>query len=153
MTDSLQPMDYSMSGFSVLHDLSVFTQTHVQSSHPMMPSNRDAIQSSHPLSLLSPLALNLSEHHSLFQWISSSLKGLISTGHISFYFLWINPWCKVARRIYLYHLYDAVGIDLAFGKKNVVVIDILSKVELMKQGFRQQTCAKSDLATGWGMLD
>ena len=31
----------------------------------------DAIQPSHPLSSLSPLALNLSQHQGLFQWVSS----------------------------------------------------------------------------------
>ena len=32
----------------------------------------DAIQPSHPLSILSPPALNPSQHHSLFQWVNSS---------------------------------------------------------------------------------
>ena len=32
----------------------------------------DAIQSSHPLPSPSPPALNLSQHHSLFKWVSSS---------------------------------------------------------------------------------
>ena len=36
------------------------------------PLSRDAIQSSHPLSSPSPPALNLSQHQSLFQWVSSS---------------------------------------------------------------------------------
>ena len=42
-----------------------FTQTHV---HWV----GDAIQPSHPPSSPSPLAFNLSQHQSLFQWISSS---------------------------------------------------------------------------------
>ena len=36
------------------------------------PSVGDAIQPSHPLSSPSPLALNLSQHQGLFQWVSSS---------------------------------------------------------------------------------
>ena len=52
-------MDYSMSGFPVLHCLPEFVQTHVHWFD-------DAIQPSHPLSP-SP-ALNLSQHQGLFQW-------------------------------------------------------------------------------------
>ena len=59
------PMDCSMSGLPVLHCLPEFTQTHV---HWV----GDAIQPSHPLSPPSPPALNLSQHQSLFQWVSSS---------------------------------------------------------------------------------
>ena len=57
--NSLDPMDWSMSGLSVHHSLPDFAQTHV-----LWVS--DAIQPSHPLS--PPfLALNLSQHHGLFQ--------------------------------------------------------------------------------------
>ena len=49
------PMDYSMPGFPVHHQLPECTQTHV---HWVS----DAIQPPHPLSLPSPPALNLSEH-------------------------------------------------------------------------------------------
>ena len=59
------PMDCSMPGFAVLHCLLEFAQTHV---HWVC----DAIQWSHPLSPLSPPALNLSQHPSLFQWVNSS---------------------------------------------------------------------------------
>ena len=58
------PMDCSMPGFSVLHYLPEFVQTHV---HWVS----DAIQPSHPLSSPSPPALNLSQHPDLFQWVSS----------------------------------------------------------------------------------
>ena len=61
------PMNYSMSGFHVLHDLPEFAQTRV-----LWVS--DAIQSSHPLSPSSPLALNLSYHQGLFQWVGSSYQ-------------------------------------------------------------------------------
>ena len=59
------PVDCSMPGFSVLHHLLEFAQTHV---HWVS----DVIQSSHPLSPPSPPALNLSQHQGLFQWIDSS---------------------------------------------------------------------------------
>ena len=59
------PMNCSTPGFSVLHYLSEFAQTHVN-------CVSDAIQLSDPLSLPSPLALNFSQHQDLFQWISSS---------------------------------------------------------------------------------
>ena len=51
------PMDYSMPGFPVLHQLPEPAQTHV---HQV----RDAIQPSHPLSSPSPSAFNLSQNQS-----------------------------------------------------------------------------------------
>ena len=59
------PMDCSTSGFSALYYFPELPQTHV---HWV----GDAIQPSHPLSLPVPPVLNLSQHHSLFQWVSSS---------------------------------------------------------------------------------
>ena len=58
------PMDCSTPGFSVHHHLPRFAQTHV---HQVS----DTTQPSQPLLPPSPLALNLSQHQSLFQWISS----------------------------------------------------------------------------------
>ena len=58
------PMDHSMPGLPVHHQLLEFTQTHV---HWV----GDAIQTSHPLLSPSPPALNLSQHQGLFQWVSS----------------------------------------------------------------------------------
>ena len=58
------PMNRSMPGLPVHHQLPEFTQTH--------PSIRDAIQPSHPLSSPSPPAPNPSQHQSLFQWVNSS---------------------------------------------------------------------------------
>ena len=58
------PMDCSMTGFLVFHQLLEVAQTHV---HHVS----DAIQSFHPLSSLSPTALNLSQHQGLFQWVAS----------------------------------------------------------------------------------
>ena len=59
------PMNRSMPGLPVHHQLPEFTQTHV---HRVS----DAIQSSHPLSSPSPPAPNPSQHQSLFQWVNSS---------------------------------------------------------------------------------
>ena len=59
------PMDYSMPGLPVYHQLPEYTQTHV---HLVS----DAIQPSHPLSSPSPPAFNLSQLQGLFQRVSSS---------------------------------------------------------------------------------
>ena len=59
------PMNRSMTGLPVHHQLLELTQTHV---HWV----GDAIQPSHPLSSPSPPALNLSQHQGLFQWVNSS---------------------------------------------------------------------------------
>ena len=59
------PMNCSTPGFPVLQYLPEFAQTHI---HWVSV----AIQLSHPLSPPSPLALNLSQHQDLFQWVSSS---------------------------------------------------------------------------------
>ena len=58
------PMNRSMPGLPVHHQLLESIQTHV---HWV----GDAIQSSHLLSSPSPPALNLSQHQGLFQWVSS----------------------------------------------------------------------------------
>ena len=58
------PMNRSTPGLPVHHQLPEFTQTHVQ-------QVGDAIQPSHPLSSPPPPAFNLSQHHGLFQWVSS----------------------------------------------------------------------------------
>ena len=58
------PMDCSMPGLPVYHQLPEFTQTNI---HQVS----DAIQPSHPLSSPSPSALNLSQHQGLFKWVSS----------------------------------------------------------------------------------
>ena len=58
------PMNRSVPGLPVHHQLPEFTQTHV---HRVS----DAIQPSHPLSSFSPPALNPSQHQSLFQWVNS----------------------------------------------------------------------------------
>ena len=59
------PMNCSMPGLPVHHQLPELAQTHV---HWV----GDAIQPSDPLSSPSPSAFNLSQHQGLFQWVSSS---------------------------------------------------------------------------------
>ena len=59
------PMNHSIPGFPVHHQLPKPTQTHV---HLV----GDAIQPSHPLLSPSLPALNLSQHQSPFKWLSSS---------------------------------------------------------------------------------
>ena len=56
------PMNLSMPGFPVHHQLPESTQTHVH-------CISDAIQPSHPLSSPSP-TFNLSQYQGLFQWVS-----------------------------------------------------------------------------------
>ena len=58
------PMDCSIPGFPVHHQLLEPTQTHV---HHI----GDAIQPSHPLLFPSPLTFNLSQNWGLFQWVCS----------------------------------------------------------------------------------
>ena len=58
------PINHSMPGLPVHHQLLESTQTHV---HRVS----DAIQPSYPLLSCSPPALNLSQHQGLFKWVSS----------------------------------------------------------------------------------
>ena len=68
------PMDCSTPGFSVLHYLLEFAQTHV---HWVS----DVIQLSHPLLSPSLTALNLSQHQGLFQWVGSfPMSWLLTSG-------------------------------------------------------------------------
>ena len=59
------PVDGSIPGLLVHHQLPEFTHTHVHWAG-------DAIQLSHPLLSPSPPAFNLSQHQGLFKWVSSS---------------------------------------------------------------------------------
>ena len=65
-----RPMDCSMPGFPVHHQLPELTQTHV---HRV----GDVIQQPHPLLSPSPLAFNLSQHRGLFQWVSSHQVSIV----------------------------------------------------------------------------
>ena len=60
-----EPMNRSMPGLPVHHQLPEFTEIHV---HRVS----DAIHPSHPLFSPSPLAPNPSQHQNLFQWVNSS---------------------------------------------------------------------------------
>ena len=69
------PMDCSTPGFSVLHH--EFAQTHVHfikfaQTHVQWVG--DATPPSHPLLPPSPLALNLSQHQGLLQWVGSFIR-------------------------------------------------------------------------------
>ena len=61
------PMDWSMPGLPIHHQLPEFTQTHV---HRVS----DATQPSHSLSSPSPPTFNLSQHQDFFQLVSSSYQ-------------------------------------------------------------------------------
>ena len=61
------PMNHSMPGLPVHHQLLEFTQTHI---HRVS----DVIQPSHALSSPSPPAVNLSPQQGLFKWVSSSYQ-------------------------------------------------------------------------------
>ena len=63
--DVCNPMNRSMPGLPVHHQLLEFTQTHV---HQVS----DTIQPSHPLLSPSPPVPNPSQHQGLFQWVNSS---------------------------------------------------------------------------------
>ena len=65
VSDSFNPMECTMPGLPVHHQLLEPAQTHV---HLIS----DAIQPSHPPSSPSPPAFNLSQHQGLFQGVSSS---------------------------------------------------------------------------------
>ena len=66
------PMNHSVPGLPVHHQLPDFTQTHV---HQV----GDAIQPSHPLSSPSPPAPNPSQHQGLFSWSVQSIGVSAST--------------------------------------------------------------------------
>jgi len=70
------PMNCSMPYFPVLHNLLEFAQTCVR-------WVSDVIQPSHPLSSPSPLAVNLSQHQDLFQWVTSMNWLFMSGGEAS----------------------------------------------------------------------
>ena len=95
------PMNRSMPGLPVHHQLPEFTQT-------LVHWVGDAIQPSHPLSSPSPPTFNLSQHQGLFKWVSSAhqvTKVLeFQLQHQSFQwifrvdFLWVIASCRSERR-------------------------------------------------------
>ena len=84
---TLWPHGCSAPGFTVLHYLLEFAQTHV---HWVS----DAIQPSHPLSSPSPPALNLSQHQNLFQWVcpSCQMVKILKLQHHSIVISVKSPW-------------------------------------------------------------
>ena len=80
------PMNCSMPGLPVHHQLPEFTQTHA---HRV----GDAIQPSHPLSSPSPPAPNPSQHQRLFQWVK-----ITSNPQICFEYLF-RAWCPAGRGV------------------------------------------------------
>ena len=79
------PMNCSMPGLPVHHQLLEFTQTHV---HQVS----DAIQPSHPLLSPSPPDPNPSQHQSLFQWVNSSHE---VANVLEFQKGWIREWTSL----------------------------------------------------------
>ena len=75
------PVECSTPGFPALHHLPEFAQTRV-------PWISDAIQPSHPLSPSSLPALNVSQHQSLFKWITLRIR-CQSIGASASSFQWI----------------------------------------------------------------
>ena len=75
-------MDCSMPGFSVLHYLPEFAQTHVY-------WVGDAIQTISPFATPSPPILNLSQHEGLFHWVGSlhQVAKVLELQHQSFQWL------------------------------------------------------------------
>ena len=97
------PMDCSMPGFPVHHQLLEPVQTHV---HWV----GDAIQPSHPLLSPAPPAFNLSQHQSLFQGVSSShqvAKVLeLQLQHQSFHWIFMTDFLEIDS----FHLLAVQGI-------------------------------------------
>ena len=141
------PMNRSMPGLPVHHQLPEFTQTHVHRIN-------DAIQPSHPLSSPFPPAPNPSQHQSLFQWVSSShevdkvlefqLYIIPSKEHpelISFKMDWLDLlavhgilksllqhhsskasvlWCSAFFTVHLSHPYMTTGKTIALTRRTLV---------------------------------
>ena len=141
------PMDCTMPGVPVHHQLLGLAQTHA---HWV----GDTIQPSHPLSSPSPPTLNLSEHQGLFKWVSSShqtakllefqLQHQSSNEHpglISFRMDWLDLlaiqwtlksllqhhssnvsvlWHSAFFRVQLSHLYMTIGKTVALTRQTLL---------------------------------
>ena len=79
------PMNCSMPGLPVHHQLPESTQTHVH-------GVSDAIQSCHHLSSLSPPAFNLSQHQGLFQCFASGDQSIGASASPSILPMNIQDW-------------------------------------------------------------
>ena len=94
MSDLCNPMDCSLPGFPIHHQLPEFIQPHV---HQVS----DAIQPSHPLSSPSPPTFSLSQNEDLFQYSSQQMAKVLElqliispsseySGLISFRIDWLD---------------------------------------------------------------
>ena len=79
------PMNCSMPGFPVHHQLLELAQIHVH-------HEGDAIQPSHPLSSPSPPTFNLSQHQGLFIWDTSGGKSIRLSASASVLPMNIQDW-------------------------------------------------------------
>ena len=139
------PINRSMLGLPVHHQLPESTQTHVH-------CVGDAIQQSHPLSSPSAPALSLSQHQALLKWVSSSRQVASSftfsislsneySGLISFRMDWLNLlavqgifksllqhhsskasilWCSTFFIVQLSHPHMTTGENIALTRCNFV---------------------------------
>jgi len=135
-------MDCSMSDFPDLHYFLEFTQTHVH-----WVSN--AIQPSRLLSPSSPLALNLSQHQGLFQWLGSlqwpkywSFSCNISpsneySGLISFRIDWFDPLAVQGTLMSLFQ-YHSLTIQIFVSSMMSLLFNTPSRFVI---AFRQRICA------------
>ena len=80
VSDSCDPMNCSMPGLPIHHQLPEFTQTHVY-------WVSDVTQPTHPLSSPSPPTFNLPQHQGPFRWVSS----LHQVAKVLSFSLSINP--------------------------------------------------------------
>ena len=103
------PMDHSMLGLPVHHQLLESTQTHI---HWVS----DAIQPFHPLSSPSPPAFNLSQHQGLFQWVPL---------HIT----WPKYWFQLQHQSFQW-IFKTDFLDLQ--KSNLKFLKPLFKIKLFK---------------------
>ena len=93
-------MDCSTLGIPVLHYVPELTHTHVQ-------WVGDATKPSHPLSPPSPFAFNLSQHKTLFQWVSSSHQvAKVLEPHLQHQSFW---WGLISFRM---HWFDLLAVQV-----------------------------------------
>ena len=114
------PMDSSTSGFLVFHYLLQFAQT-------LVHWVGDDIQPSHPVSSLSPLALNLSSHQGLFQWVGSVhlvVKGL----EFQHLYHWIRS--LLSSRWYVMVIEEALETDYRVPCSNAICDGIIKSIHV-----------------------
>ena len=104
-------MDCSTPGFPVHHQLLELTQTHVC-------RIGDAIQQSHPLLSPSPPAFNLSQHQSLFKWVSS----LHQVAKV-LEFLWVSL-IKLQKFLPLYRPHIIETVNILLWKERMMAIGV-----------------------------